>query len=107
MGNVNETLARAIVGMPSIFEVVAVGATSAASTSALSMGTSYLFTATAACHIVFAASPTATTSHTYLPANYPLVITMPSDGLKVATIRSSGDGNLYISSLAPAHRLGA
>jgi len=107
MGNVNETLARSIVGLPEIFEVVAVGATSAASTSALSMGTSYLFTATAACHIVFAASPTATTSHTYLPANTPMIITMPSNGLKVAAIRNSGGGNLFISSLAPSHRLGA
>jgi|GEM_PF-1073883 len=51
------------------------------------------------CHIAFAASPTATTSSMYLPANQ-VEYFLVTGGEKVAAIRASADGTLYVTEMA-------
>jgi hypothetical protein len=51
--------------------------------------TKYRIVASTACHILASADPTATTSHTYLPANVVDYILVPS-GHKIAAIKASG-----------------
>lgn len=72
-------------------------ATSAASSAVLGCNEA-LFVATTACYIVFAASPTATSAGFYIPAN--TFIALVVDGsLKVAAIRATADGSLYVTPL--------
>lgn len=53
------------------------------------------------CHIAFAASPTATTSNTYLPANQVEYLKVPAPGTsKLAAIRANADGTLYVTEMA-------
>lgn len=77
---------------------VQISGTSAASAAALGKGL-FRFTATSACHITFAETPTAVadgTSH-YLPANTPTNILIASATDKVAVIQDASGGHLYIS----------
>ncbi len=84
---------RTIYGEPGTAIAVAYTATSAASTNPLETGVIYCLTATSDCHIVFAASPTATTSHMVLLAGRDKFITM-TNAYRVAAIRAADDGTL-------------
>jgi hypothetical protein len=90
---------RTINGMPNgTTTKVAIGAASTASAAALTKGTTYLVTASSACHIVFAAAPTAAATDCYIPADTPLVIRM-TQAYKVAVIQATAAGNLYLTPL--------
>ena len=53
------------------------------------------------CHLAFAASPTATTSNTYLPANQVEYFKVPAPGTsKLAAIRANADGTLFVTEMA-------
>lgn len=96
----NEELFGSISGEPGTVVVVAIASTSTASAAALTAGTVYRCTATAACHITFGATPTASTSSMYVPADETFYLRM-TNAYKVATIRASSDGNLYLTPMTP------
>lgn len=58
-----------------------------------------LVVSTTNCHLAFGADPTATTNSFYLPANVPIAISIDS-AHKIAAIRNTADGNLYITPIA-------
>lgn len=100
-GNDMSTKYNRVVGYPVIFEIVSFDA-STATTAALTPEAAYLFQATKDCHIVFAASPTATTAATRLWEGVPYMFTMPAgSALKVAAIKNATAGLLYISTMTP------
>jgi len=72
---------------------------SAATTAALSAGKTYMFQATEDCCVTFAETPVATTSMTPIFAGIPYPITILDDGTdyKVAAIKLTTAGDLYIS----------
>jgi hypothetical protein len=57
-----------------------------------------LLLSTTACHIAVGTAPTATTDNFYLPANVPLVASFDPTH-KLAAIRASADGSLFITPL--------
>jgi hypothetical protein len=78
----------------------AVTATSAQLT--LDAGERYMISCDVACWIRQGADPTAeaaTPANTYLPANFPVVISAGAGNVKVAAIRAVGDGNLTATRL--------
>ena len=91
-------------GMPGT-AVVRTFTSSSAASAALTSGATYVLTATEDCHIVFAASPTATTNDTFLPAGVPWPVTILDNGTtyKIGAIRNSTDGTLYITPMQGVH----
>jgi len=84
---------------PSTTQVVAYTGTSAASSNAFSDDTRLVrVVATTDCHITFAGTPTATTSHPFLPANT-VEYFIVNGGQKIAAIRSAVSGNLYVTEM--------
>jgi len=81
-------------------QTISVASSSAAVSNAFGDGTHYVrVVSTTNCHITFAASPTATTSHGYVPAGEVEIIKV-SPGEKMAAIRNSADGTLYCTELS-------
>ena len=83
-------------------QAISVTSSSAATSSAFA-GDSLIvrIVSTTDCHIAFAASPTATTSNTYLPANQVEYLKVPAPGTsKLAAIRANADGTLYLTEMA-------
>jgi hypothetical protein len=83
------------VGRLSTPQSLAVTGASAACTAFGPQTYRVLVTATAACNIVFGKSPTATTTDTALPANFPLVLDV-SPGEQLAAV---GSGLISITEL--------
>ena len=83
-------------------QTVSVTSSSAANSSAFAAGTTVVrVVSTTDCHIIFAASPTATTSTAYLPANQ-VEYFKALAGQKVAAIRANADGTLYVTEMSDA-----
>tara|TARA_R100000664_G_C2759750_1_gene149853 strand:- start:4815 stop:5129 length:315 start_codon:yes stop_codon:yes gene_type:complete len=81
-------------------QTISVASGSAANSSAFAVGTTVVrVVSTTDCHIIFAASPTATTSTAYLPANQVEYFKVNA-GEKVAAIRANADGTLYVTEMA-------
>ena len=78
---------------------------SSTASAALTSGATYLVQCTEDCHIAFAASPTATTNSTPLFAGVPYVFTILDHGVtyKVAAIKATTAGKLYLSPLSGVH----
>lgn len=73
-------------------QAVAFTGTAAASANAFGAQTYRVrVVADTACHIVFGASPTATTSDPFLPANWPEYFTV-TPGQKISGVRAGTDG---------------
>ena len=83
-------------------QTVSVSSSSAANSTAFAAGTTVVrLVSTTDCHIIFAASPTATTSTAYLPANQ-VEYFKSAAGQKVAAIRANADGTLYVTEMSDA-----
>ena len=81
-------------------QTVSVTSSSAASSSAIAAGTTVVrVVSTTDCHIIFATSPTATTSTAYLPANQ-VEYFKATAGEKIAAIRANADGTLFVTEMA-------
>tara|TARA_R100001443_G_scaffold1750_2_gene6107 strand:+ start:2168 stop:2482 length:315 start_codon:yes stop_codon:yes gene_type:complete len=81
-------------------QTISVASSSAAISSAFAVGTTVVrVVSTTDCHIIFAVSPTATTSTAYLPANQVEYFKVNA-GEKVAAIRATADGTLYATEMA-------
>jgi len=80
--------------LPGTAVVVAIGAASLQSAAINS--TVVRLVATADCHIVFGANPTATANDTFLPANQPEYFVF-TPGQLIAVIQDSVPGNLFIT----------
>jgi len=83
-------------------QTISVASSSAATSNAFA-GDSLIVrvVSTTDCHLAFAASPTATTSNTYLPANQVEYFKVPVPGTsKLAAIRANADGTLYVTEMA-------
>ena len=80
---------------------VLTSASSSSASSAFADGSEYIrVVSTITCHIAIAASPTATTSTQFLPANEIEIIKI-SAGEKIAVLRSGGsDGKLHVTELS-------
>jgi hypothetical protein len=76
-------------------QTLAVTGTSSASAAFGSQTYRVLVSATAACNIIFGNSPTATTTDTALPANFPLVFDV-SPGEQLAAV---GSGTISVTEL--------
>lgn len=97
-----DTLYNRATGKPVILEKKAFTGTSAATTASLVADTTYMLQADQDCHIAFGASPTATTGSHLLIARTPYIFHNPLGNTdKIAVIRSTTNGNLYISTLNP------
>lgn len=83
-----------VIGLGTV-QTVAVSSSSAATSNAVTSNVVRLLSTTD-CHVTFAESPTATTSMTRLVANVPEYFAI-TPGHKVAAIRSSADGTLYVT----------
>ena len=82
---------------PGTTQKVPFTATSSQSAAVGSATTLVRVVGTAACHLEIGANPTATNSTSYyLPANVPQVLGI-AGGQKIAVIRNSGDGDLFIT----------
>lgn len=82
-------------------QTVAVGASSAAVTNAFGTGIFVLrIASTAALHYAVGASPTATSSDAYLPANTVEYIAV-RPGQKIAVIQDSSSGNATVTEMSP------
>lgn len=82
--------------LPATAIVVAVTNASVQS-AAMAAGVSLVrVVSTVVAHIKIGANPTAATTDTYLPAGVPEYF-MVDEGDKIAVIRSSGDGSLFIT----------
>lgn len=87
-------------------QVVAYTSAAAASSSAFGTQTRQVrIVSSSACHYTFAASPTATTSDAFLPANW-IEVKSVTPGQKISAIRASTgglvtatDGSLWVSEL--------
>lgn len=85
--------------MPSTNQTIAVGAASVALTNPFGTYTTVVrLCSTTACHIALGASPTATTSSPYLPANTPWFIEV-APGQKVAAIQNAAGGTLHVTEM--------
>ena len=74
--------------------------TSVATTNAFASSTHQIrIVATTACHYILGAAPTATTSHTYLPADVVEYIDV-SPGEKIAFIQHASGGNAYVTEVS-------
>ena len=81
-------------------QTVSVTSSSAANSTAFASGTTVVrVVSTTDCHIIFATSPTATTSTAYLPANQ-VEYFKATAGEKIAAIRANADGTLYVTEMA-------
>ena len=81
-------------------QTISVTSSSAANSTAFASGTTVVrVVSTTDCHIIFAASPTATTSTAYLPANQ-VEYFKGTAGEKSAAIRANADGTLYVTEMA-------
>ena len=81
-------------------QTISVASSSAATSSAFATGTTVVrVVSTTDCHIIFAASPPATTSTAYLPANQ-VEYLKATAGEKIAAIRANADGTLFITEMA-------
>ena len=80
---------------------VLTSAASSSASSAFADGSEYIrVVSTITCHITIAASPTATTSTQFLPANEIEIIKI-SAGEKIAVLRIGGDdGKLHVTELS-------
>ncbi len=88
------------VGKPLASQKVAIGAASVQSTAFDGQVNAVYLVATVACFVEVAASPTAVADTSmYLPADTPVVIDVARIGNKIAVIRLSSDGSLYITEL--------
>jgi len=83
-------------------QTISVASASAATSTAFGQTSRVVrIVSTTDCHIAFAASPTATTSNTYLPANQVEYFKVPTPGTsKLAAIRANADGTLYVTEMA-------
>lgn len=83
-------------------QTISVASASAATSNAMGSSSRVVrVVSTTDCHIAFAASPTATTSNTYLPANQVEYFKVPVPGTsKLAAIRANADGTLYVTEMA-------
>ena len=81
-------------------QTVSVTSSSAANSTAFAAGTTVVrVVSTTDCHIIFATSPTATTSTAYLPANQ-VEYFKATAGEKIAAIRANADGTLFVTEMA-------
>ena len=81
-------------------QTVSVTGNSAANSTAFAAGTTVVrVVSTTDCHIIFATSPTATTSTAYLPANQ-VEYFKATAGEKIAAIRANSNGTLYVTEMA-------
>ena len=81
-------------------QTVSVTSSSAASSSAIAAGTTVVrVVSTTDCHIIFATSPTATTSTAYLPASQ-VEYFKATAGEKIAAIRANADRTLFVTEMA-------
>jgi len=84
---------------PGTTQTVSTASSSAATSNAFASGTTVVrIIATEDCNIVFAASPTATTSSTFLPANQVEYFKVTA-GDKVAAIQNSASGTVYVTEM--------
>jgi len=84
---------------PLTTQTVAFLITSVASTNAVGAQTKRVrLVATTDCHIAFGVSPTATTSDMYLAADREEIFKI-KPGQKVAAIRNTADGTLYVTEM--------
>lgn len=84
---------------PSTNQTITVGVASVALTNPFGTYTTVVrLCSTTACHIKLAASPTATTSDPYLPANTPWFIEV-APGQKVAAIQNAAGGTLHVTEM--------
>ena len=83
-------------------QTISVASASAATSTAFGQTSRVVrIVSTTDCHIAFAASPTAMTSNTYLPANQVEYFKVPVPGTsKLAAIRANADGTLYVTEMA-------
>lgn len=82
---------------PSTVQTVSISGTSAATSNAVGSETRVIrIIATTACHYIIGASPTATTSDTYLPANTFEYIKI-NPGEKIAFIQNAASGTAYVT----------
>lgn len=80
-------------------QTVAVGATSASIATAFGAYTTVVrLCSTTACHVAVGASPTATTSSAYLPANVEWFIEV-APGQRVAVIQNAAAGTLFVTEM--------
>ncbi len=85
---------------PGTTQTVSTASSSAATSNAFASGTTVVrIIATEDCHIVFAASPTATTSSTFIGAKQAEYFKVDA-GQKCAGIRSSTDGTLFVTEMS-------
>lgn len=85
---------------PGATQTVTTSGTSAASSNGFGSSTFFVrVVCTEDCHIVFGASPTATTSDLFLPANTVEYFTVTS-GQKIAAIQNSAGGSLYVTEMS-------
>ena len=85
---------------PGTTQTISVASSSAATSSAFATGTTVVrVVSTTDCHIIFATSPTATTSTAYLPANQ-VEYFKATAGEKIAAVRANADGTLYVTEMA-------
>ena len=78
-------------------QTVTVGATSAATTNAVSANTHHVrIVSTTACHYVTGKTPTATTSLSYLPADVVEYVDI-TPGEKVAFIQNAAGGTAFVT----------
>ncbi len=81
-------------------QTVSVTSSSAANSTAFASGTTVVrVVSTTDCHIIFATSPTATTSTAYLPANQVEYFKV-SAGEKCAAIQSSEAGTVFVTEMS-------
>ena len=95
MRNVNSNVFR-----PGTTQSISASTSSAATSNAFATQvTDVMVTTTAACFVTFDATPTATTSHTYIAANTPYFFRV-SEQNKCAAITASGTATVYVTELS-------
>jgi hypothetical protein len=86
---------------PVTTQTVSISGTSAATSNAVGSNTTVVrIISDTACHYVIGASPTATTSSPYLPANVFEYVRVTPGVDKVAFIQSASSGSAYVSECA-------
>ena len=82
-------------------QTISVASSSAATSNAFADTSGVVRVVSTDCHLAFAASPTATPSNTYLPANQVEYFKVPVPGTsKLAAIRANADGTLFVTEMA-------
>ena len=85
---------------PGAVQTISVAATSAAVSNAFGAQTYQVrLASTVACYYTVEATPVATTSDNYLPANWVEYITV-TPGQKIAAIRASADGTMTVTEVS-------